>query len=196
MKKIIVILAASILLIINGCAKMDDHGELNPTPTGSDHQGMNMGNDGQNIANPDVLAKWTFSKNPQSNHDEVVSILIQDKDGNPIKDFEIAHEKLMHLIVVSKDLSFFEHIHPDYKGNGLFTATTQFLSGGDYKLYADIVPKGDKQTVPTQLVTVQGISAKVMPLQPDSNLTKSVKIRKVISMCIPQKRNQRDPKQD
>jgi hypothetical protein len=173
MRKITFILAASILLIVSGCMKMTDHQNMNPTPATSDHQSMDMGNTGLNTAS-DIQAKWIFSKIPQSNHNEAISILIQDKDGNPVKDFEIAHEKLMHLIVVSKDLSFFEHIHPEYKGNGLFTITTQFPSGGDYKLYADIVPKGGKQTVPTQMVTVQGTPAKDIPLQPDGNLTQAV----------------------
>ncbi len=80
----------------------------------------------------------------------------------------------MHLIVVSKDLSYFDHIHPDYKGNGLFTITTKFPIGGDFKLYADFTPKGASKSVKTDMVTVQGDAPKPVALQPETNLTKVI----------------------
>src|SRR5229473_2196190 len=34
------------------------------------------------------------------------------KTHAPVRDFEIVHEKLYHLFIVSQDLSFFTHTHP------------------------------------------------------------------------------------
>lgn len=70
------------------------------------------------------------------------------KSGQPVNDFEIEMTKLMHLIVVKNDLSWFNHIHPVFKGNGTFTVTTTLPSAGGYKLYADYMPKGKAQEVP------------------------------------------------
>ncbi|MDQ3714348.1 MAG: hypothetical protein M3388_19330, partial [Acidobacteriota bacterium] len=38
---------------------------------------------------------------------------VKDKQGGVVKDLQIVHEKPMHLLVVSKDLAEFYHIHPE-----------------------------------------------------------------------------------
>ncbi|WP_217597545.1 hypothetical protein [Cohnella sp. GbtcB17] len=54
----------------------------------------------------------------------------------------VNHEKLLHLIMVNHDLSFFSHIHPEFKGDGTFTVNTSFPASGDYKVLADFIPTG------------------------------------------------------
>ncbi|MDF2440203.1 MAG: hypothetical protein JWN98_1187, partial [Abditibacteriota bacterium] len=73
--------------------------------------------------------------------------ITNQKSGQPFNDFEIVHDKLMHLIVVKKDLSWFNHIHPEHKGDGTFVVTTTLPTAGTYKLYADYTPKGSGQEV-------------------------------------------------
>ena len=63
------------------------------------------------------------------------------ENGQPVKDFAVVHDKLMHLIVVRKDLSWFNHIHPEHKGDGTFVVTTALPTASEYKLYADYTPK-------------------------------------------------------
>ena len=70
------------------------------------------------------------------------------KSGAPVNDFETEMTKKMHLIVVKNDLSWFNHIHPTFKGNGIFTVTTTLPTKGTYKLYADYTLKGKGQEVP------------------------------------------------
>lgn len=71
---------------------------------------------------------------------------------------DVQHDKKMHLIVVSKDLSYFDHIHPEFNSdgsykitvlpsgksytNGQFANETRFDKGGDYVLFADYLPSG------------------------------------------------------
>ncbi len=71
---------------------------------------------------------------------------------------DIQHDKKLHLIVVSKDLSYFDHIHPEFQANGSYDINvlakganytngrfhneTKFEQGGDYVLFADYVPSG------------------------------------------------------
>ncbi len=82
--------------------------------------------------------------------------IVDDIDNTPIKDFETVHEKLMHLIVVSKDLRWFNHLHPEYKGNGVFTVQATLPSGGDYEIFADYTPKEREHEVAQQSVSVEG----------------------------------------
>lgn len=82
--------------------------------------------------------------------------IVDQKSGEPVKEFDLVHDKLLHLIIVSSDLSWFNHIHPEYKGNGLFTVTTTFPRDGSYKLYADYTPKGTSQEVAQHLFATGG----------------------------------------
>lgn len=66
-----------------------------------------------------------------------------------------SHEKKMHLIVVSEDLSDFRHLHPVQDGDA-YTVKTTFPHGGKFYLYADYVPAGGEQTVERLEATVQG----------------------------------------
>jgi hypothetical protein len=75
--------------------------------------------------------------------------ITDQKSGQPVKDYEIVHDKLMHLIVVKNDLSWFNHIHPEHKGDGTFEVTTALPTAGGYKLYADYTPKGGEQEIAT-----------------------------------------------
>jgi hypothetical protein len=44
--------------------------------------------------------------------------------GAPVKHFEIVHEKLFHLFIVSQDLQYFAHVHPQLGGDSVFRLDT------------------------------------------------------------------------
>lgn len=123
----------------------------------------------------EIKAEWKFANQQlTSNKEEELTIQIFDKDGKVIENYKINHEKKMHLIVVSKDLSVFQHLHPQYTENGIFKVKTNFPTGGDYKLIADFIPEGGEATTKTQWVTVSGDNAPNNAIQPDTNMTKVV----------------------
>jgi hypothetical protein len=74
-------------------------------------------------------------------------IVTEQKVGETIKQFDIIHDKLMHLIIVnSEDLSHFAHIHPKLdKETGIFHITHTFSKAGKYKMWIDAKPKGGIQ---------------------------------------------------
>ena len=71
------------------------------------------------------------------------SFSIVDNNGNVLKDFTIEREKLLHLIVVRKDLQEFQHVHPVFApATGMFTLSGLTLpTAGDYRIFADFTPK-------------------------------------------------------
>jgi Cu+-exporting ATPase len=117
-------------------------------------------------------AVWE-TDNAVAGEETTIHIRINDEDGDPLKGFDISHEKLLHLIVVSKDLSYFAHIHPTYKGNGEFEITTVFPAGGTYKLIADYVPTGGSTTTKTEWVEVKGEAKAAVPLTLDGQHAKT-----------------------
>jgi len=58
-----------------------------------------------------------------------------------VTDFDVLHERLMHVFVVSQDLSDFAHEHPEPAGPGLFRLTHRFARPGRYRLFADVAPR-------------------------------------------------------
>jgi hypothetical protein len=102
--------------------------------------------------------------------------------GSPVADFDVMHEKLMHLIVVSSDLTWFNHLHPRYEGNGRFTLTASLPREGHYKLYADYTPKGSGQEVAQyELATANAGPATASALTPDTAGVGGWMIRSVIA---------------
>jgi hypothetical protein len=96
----------------------------------------------------------------------------RDAEGRPtgkrqfeqVKEFDVAHEKLMHLVVVNKDLSFFLHLHPALQPDGSFLLNDfSFPFGGEYQLFADVAPKGAGGQVLLAAIKVEG---KPKPAEP------------------------------
>ncbi|MGB8954627.1 MAG: hypothetical protein WCC10_04590 [Tumebacillaceae bacterium] len=154
----------------------DNHND-GGTSNESSMPGMTMDADGHMHmeANDNVKGDFKFANPLTAKKDEKLTIVLSHTDtGKPIKDFEAEHTKLMHLIVVSKDLSYFNHIHPEYLGFGKFEITTQVPSGGDYEFIADTVPKGEAKSTLKNWIFADGKEAPPVPLTVDTNMTKVV----------------------
>jgi hypothetical protein len=95
-------------------------------------------------------------------------IVTEQKVGEPIKDFDIIHDKLMHLIIASsEDLSHFAHIHPKLnKETGVFSIVHTFAKAGKYKMWIDAKPKGGIQILTAFPFNVEG-----QPVHSPTNIT-------------------------
>ncbi len=78
--------------------------------------------------------------------------------GATVKQFETVHEKLMHLFVVSENLEFFEHVHPQLQSNGFFTLRMRLPYGGMYRMLADYYPAGSVPQLAVNTLYVAGAS--------------------------------------
>jgi hypothetical protein len=100
----------------------------------------------------DVIEKPPANKTPL-NEPTTIKYKIKNDKGDIVTDFAIAHEKIMHFIVVRKDLTQFQHLHPDFnQETGEFRVPVTFSAPGPYRFFADFTPGTDN---PMQLpVTV------------------------------------------
>jgi hypothetical protein len=155
-----------------------DHNQHTAISNG-DEQGQHAGH-GASAPNMGVKTTWKFSPDkPQNDQKTNISMKINDSMGAPIEKFDINHEKQLHLILVSKDLSYFDHIHPEYKGKGLFEINTTFPKNGEYKLIADFVPTGGQQKIESNWVQVGSEKAAMEPITPDTSLTKTIENKEI-----------------
>ncbi|NRD78071.1 hypothetical protein HPT25_11805 [Bacillus sp. BRMEA1] len=161
----------SLLLIVTTLLLSSCGGAIKVSESTMKNHSMNM----KPVGVLPTLSEWKTTGNLSSNQKVNISIIIKDKTNKPIQSFQTVNEKLMHLIVVSKDLSYFAHIHPVYKGNGEFDITTTFPKAGDYKLISETTPKGGiDSSVDTHWLHINGIVPQAIPLTPDKNDTKVV----------------------
>ncbi|MCL4211384.1 MAG: hypothetical protein KJZ68_12065, partial [Phycisphaerales bacterium] len=99
---------------------------------------------------------------------------LKDAKGTPVKDLDTVHEKVLHLLVVSKDLSWFAHEHPARHADGSFTIPITFPAGGEYTLYFDFTPKGSPQQVVPVKVTASGTPMAAVALMVDADKPKTI----------------------
>src|SRR5437667_5971765 len=63
--------------------------------------------------------------------------------GRPVTNFQVVHEKLFHMFVVSQDLEFFLHNHPVFQPDGSFRYDNLTLpKAGMYRVLGDFYPDG------------------------------------------------------
>jgi hypothetical protein len=80
------------------------------------------------------------------------------KTGQRVKRFEIVHEKLMHLFLVSENLQFFAHLHPLPSADGSFEVSIWLPYGGMYRLLVDYYPSGSVPQLSVKTLFVSGSS--------------------------------------
>lgn len=104
-----------------------------------------------------VQVKWTSNPETIKNNQETdIYLDIKDASGKAVEVFSAVHEKEMHLLAIKRDLSVFQHLHPDYLGKGRFQIRTTFPKAGRYKLYADFLPEGANQQLVSHELVVTG----------------------------------------
>jgi hypothetical protein len=65
---------------------------------------------------------------------------VLDPDGNPLTGYARRHDKDLHLIVVRRDLTGFQHVHPTLLGDGTWTVPLAVAAPGQYRVIADFQP--------------------------------------------------------
>jgi hypothetical protein len=77
----------------------------------------------------------------------VLAFGITDRDGHTVRDFDVEHTKRMHLIVVRRDLSAFQHLHPVQGPDGRWTVRLALPAAGTYRVLADFSVDGTPHTL-------------------------------------------------
>jgi hypothetical protein len=68
-------------------------------------------------------------------------------NGRAVRDFDVTHEKRMHLIVARRDLSGFQHLHPTLGRDGTWSTPLRIDAPGSYRVFADFATKGRTTTL-------------------------------------------------
>ncbi|WP_090977466.1 hypothetical protein [Paenibacillus sp. CF384] len=145
------------MLLLGGCSgKPLRNVEIDPPTRGLLHylqqdQMTNVSDRGYK-----VIVAEEEEKSAQSGREIGLELQVLDPSGVPVERFTEDMTKLMHLIVVSADLSTFSHVHPVHEGQGKFKVKLSFPHGGRFLLISEFMPDDVGLTVYKKWITVGG----------------------------------------
>jgi len=88
---------------------------------------------------------------------------IVDGNGQTVRDFDVEHTKRMHFIVVRRDMTGFQHLHPTENPDGTWSLPVTLPEAGSYRVFADF-SVGDKPYTLADDITVDGsVRARALP---------------------------------
>jgi hypothetical protein len=104
---------------------------------------------------------------------------VRDPQNNrQIQHFEIVHEKLFHMFLISRDLQVFVHDHPVFGEDGKFRYNYAFPKSGLYRILADFYPEGATPQLIAKTVIVPG------PSQPAPVITRDYSTKQTENMTV------------
>jgi hypothetical protein len=65
---------------------------------------------------------------------------IRDASGRAVTAYQREHDKELHLIVASRDLATYRHLHPTRAADGVWSIPVELPRAGDYRVFADFTP--------------------------------------------------------
>jgi hypothetical protein len=107
-----------------------------------------------------VLKRSTYERSARAQR---LAFQIVDDRGRPVRDYDLAHERRMHFIVVRRDFADFQHLHPRMRGDGTWTQRVTFAHGGSYRVFADFERGGEQYTLGTDVQVAGDFRAKPLP---------------------------------
>ncbi|CAL9353950.1 hypothetical protein SUDANB58_00521 [Streptomyces sp. enrichment culture] len=65
---------------------------------------------------------------------------VRDGDGRAVTAYRREHGRELHLILVSRDLTTYRHLHPERAADGTWSTPVELPRAGDYRVLADFTP--------------------------------------------------------
>ncbi|WP_281496921.1 heavy-metal-associated domain-containing protein [Ornithinimicrobium sp. F0845] len=122
---------------------------------GTDHQGSATTDTGLSLAAGGYRLTGVTAPS-QVGEEQELTLTIEGPNGQPVTDFDVSHEKELHLIVVRTDGAGFRHVHPQRDGQGLWSIPWQWSQAGSHRVYAEFVPTATGEGITLSTVVQVG----------------------------------------
>ncbi|HEY6274587.1 MAG TPA: heavy metal-binding domain-containing protein [Terriglobales bacterium] len=121
---------------------------------------------------------------PRAGKDVQFSFTVLDpKTRQRVNDFQVMHERLYHLFIVSQDLQYFVHDHPEKDSEGTFRLRAVLPRPGMYRVLSDFYPTGGTPQLIVKTVVLPGAAlAPGAELKPDLGPKDSRNMRVSLTM--------------
>jgi hypothetical protein len=105
------------------------------------------------------LADTRFQRDTPSR----LAFRIVDRRGRVVRDFDVEHTKRMHVIVVRRDMTGFQHLHPTQAADGTWSVPVTLRDAGSYRVFADFSVNGTSHTLADDLTADGQVRSRDLP---------------------------------
>ena len=112
--------------------------------------------------------------------------VLDPEHGKPIEHFQIVHEKLFHMFVISQDLQYFVHDHPTFGSDGKFRYEIVFFKPALYRILGDFYPDGATPQLIAKTIIVPGGSQATPSLTRDYSTKDAGNMKVALETDAPQ----------
>jgi hypothetical protein len=88
---------------------------------------------------------------------------IADRRGRTVRAFDVEHTKRMHLIVVRREQTSFQHLHPTQRPDGTWTVPVTLREAGSYRVFADFSAGGRAYTLAGDIAVDGTVRSRALP---------------------------------
>ena len=88
---------------------------------------------------------------------------IVDRSGQTVRDFDVEHTKRMHFIVVRRDMTGFQHLHPTENPDGTWSVPVTLPDAGSYRVFADFSVDDKPYTLADDLTVDGSVRSQALP---------------------------------
>jgi hypothetical protein len=88
---------------------------------------------------------------------------IVDRGGRTVRDFDVEHTKRMHFIVVRRDMTGFQHLHPTQAADGTWSVPVTLRDAGTYRVFADFSGSDKPHTLADDLTADGTVRSRALP---------------------------------
>ncbi|EFL21249.1 heavy metal-associated domain protein [Streptomyces himastatinicus ATCC 53653] len=90
--------------------------------------------------------------------------IVRNTTGRQLTRYDREHDKELHLIVASRDLTEYRHLHPTRAADGTWSTPVDLPKAGGYRVFADFKPKGGEAlTLGADLAVAGAYEPKELP---------------------------------
>ncbi len=88
---------------------------------------------------------------------------IADRRGRTVRAFDVEHTKRMHFILVRRDLTGFQHLHPVQRPDGTWSTPVTLPDPGSYRVFADFSTGGTPTTLAADVTADGSVRSQPLP---------------------------------
>lgn len=94
---------------------------------------------------------------------KTLTFRVVDRQGRTVRDFDVEHERAMHVIAVRHDLTGYRHLHPRRTRDGGWAVDAAFAEAGPQRVFADFVSRGEPYTLSADVTAAGRYAARPLP---------------------------------
>jgi hypothetical protein len=159
--------AAVLALVFAGAALAGSRLDVHPGRTAAEQPGMGAMDAPQPVRGLAVsengLTLELARRSAPRGERFALAFRIVDGRGRTVRHFDVEHTKRMHLIVVRRDMTGFQHVHPTEHADGTWSLPVTLRDAGAYRVFADFSVGGKPYTLADDLSVDGSLRSQPLP---------------------------------